>query len=184
MDKIRQNQENIVEWMHQHPEEAHKVNPNIFIVMDDCISQDLHHAEQLKEIFFNGRHLKMLLLISLQFAKGIPPGFRENCDMAFIFRMHSQAQIEAITENFLGHLDKKTARNVMESVVWKDEETDERQFLVVDCSGNSPIDEMLYAGQAMDPGDFKLGCKEYWEGTEPEKKPSSKPKAQPQRRAR
>lgn len=104
--------------------------------------------------------------------------------MAFIFRMHSQAQIEAITENFLGHLDKKTARNVMESVVWKDEETDERQFLVVDCSGNSPIDEMLYAGQAMDPGDFKLGCKEYWEGTEPEKKPSSKPKAQPQRRAR
>lgn len=77
-----------MEWMHQHPEEAHKVNPNIFIVMDgkcflenscslltllpDCISQDLHHAEQLKEIFFNGRHLKMLLLISLQFAKGIP----------------------------------------------------------------------------------------------------------------
>jgi hypothetical protein len=28
----------------------------------------------LKDIFFNGRHLKLLLMVSLQYAKGIPPG--------------------------------------------------------------------------------------------------------------
>ncbi len=87
--------------------------------------------------------------------------------MAVIFRMHSIAQIEATVENFLGHLDKKTGRNVLEQCVWKDEETDDRQFLVVDNSGNSPIDKMLYVAQAQDPGPFKLCCEEWWEGKEP-----------------
>jgi hypothetical protein len=81
--------------------------------------------------------------------------------------MHSIAQIEAVVENFLGMVDKKTGRNVLEQCCWKDQETGDRQFLVVDNSGNSAIDEMLYVGQAQDPGDFKLCCEEWWEGKEP-----------------
>lgn len=165
MEKIWNQQLKIVQWMDKHPDEAKNVNPYIFVVLEDCMSQDLAHTQQLSDIFYNGRHLKICLFISLQYAKGIPPGFRENIDMCFCFRMHSVAQIEAVCENFLGHIDKKTARNVLETVVWKDQKTGARQFLAVDNSGNSDIDEMLYAGQAKDPGPFKLCCREMWEGT-------------------
>lgn len=55
MAQIKKNQENLITWMKKHPKEAETINPYFFIVMDDCISQDLHHAEQLKDIFFNGR---------------------------------------------------------------------------------------------------------------------------------
>ncbi len=54
MDVIQNNQKNLIKWMKAHPKEAKHVNPNFFVVMDDCISQDLHHAPQLKDVFFNG----------------------------------------------------------------------------------------------------------------------------------
>ena len=73
MAKIQENQENIVEWMHEHPDEAHKVNPNVFVVMDDCISQDLHHAEQLKEVFFNGTSSLFFLRSSTNTLYRTPP---------------------------------------------------------------------------------------------------------------
>jgi hypothetical protein len=167
MDQITESQKALIEWMQKHPDQAQDVNPYIFIVMDDCISQDLHHAEQLKNVFYNGRHLKMFLLISLQFAKGIPPGFRENCDMAILFRQHSIAQVEAVCENFLGHWDKKTARKTLQESTWKDQCSGERQFLCVDMSGNVPIDDMLTVGQAQQVPDFITCCKEWWDGQEP-----------------
>ena len=89
-------------------------------------------------------------------------GFRENCDLAILFRMHSIGQVEGCCENFLGHLDKRTAKNCLDEAVWKDEQTGQRQFLAVDMSGNSPLDHMLYAGQAKDPGPFRFGCDEWW----------------------
>lgn len=90
--------------------------------------------------------------------------------MAIVFRLHSLPQVEAVSENFLGMVDKKTGRNILEQCIWKDDETDDRQFLVVDNSGNSPIDKMLYVAQAQDPGPFKLCCMEWWEGKEPKKR--------------
>lgn len=97
-------------------------------------------------------------------------GFRENCDLAILFRMHSIGQVEGCCENFLGHLDKKTAKNCLDEAVWKDEQTGQRQFLAVDMSGNSPLDHMLYAGQAKDPGPFRFGCPEWWENVDGKKK--------------
>jgi len=97
-------------------------------------------------------------------------GFRENCDLAILFRMHSIAQVEGCCENFLGHMDKKTAKNCLDEAVWKDEQTGQRQFLAVDMSGNSPLDHMLYAGQAKDPGKFRFGCPEWWANVDGKKK--------------
>jgi hypothetical protein len=76
MDAIRSEQEQLVKWMRKHPDQAKamKINPYVAIILEDCLSQDLHHIDQLKDIFFNGRHLKLLLMVSLQYAKGIPPG--------------------------------------------------------------------------------------------------------------
>lgn len=39
MAKIKENQENLINWMKKHPDEAEKINPYFFVVMDDCISQ-------------------------------------------------------------------------------------------------------------------------------------------------
>jgi hypothetical protein len=74
MHTIIKNQVKIIEWMIAHPEEGKNINPYVVVVLEDCMSQDLHHVEQLKDVFYNGRHLKILLMITLQYARGIPPG--------------------------------------------------------------------------------------------------------------
>lgn len=50
------------------------LNINCLLILDDVIDQDLFHTELLKTLFYNGRHVKLCLMISLQYAKGIPPG--------------------------------------------------------------------------------------------------------------
>lgn len=171
MEQIIVRQKALIKWMKKHPDEAErqKVNPNIIIILDDCINQDLHHslAEHLKYVFFNGRHLKILFIITLQYARGIPPGFRENIDMCFLYRMHSIAQKEAICENFLGNYPKKTALKILSECVWQDHETGVRQFLCVDTSGNSDLGHELYVGQATEPPKFKIGCEEWWKTDDP-----------------
>lgn len=87
---------------------------------------------------------------------------RENCDLAFLFMMHSKTQKEAIAENFLGHFKKQVAERVLDEVCWRDFDTGQRQCLVVNTSGNVPIDLMLFAAQPQKVPDYILGCAEFW----------------------
>lgn len=84
MERIYAHQHRLVEWMKRHKREAKNINPYIFIIMEDVLDQDLSHAQQLRNIFYNGRHLKICLLISLQYAKGIPPGASPCTSASFV----------------------------------------------------------------------------------------------------
>jgi len=142
--------------------EERKRIARICIIMDDCITADLHHSEVLKTLFYEGRHLGILLFMSLQYAKGIPPGLRENCDMAFIFMLHSINQVEAVAENFLGHYDKDVAKQILKQCCWRDFMTDQRQCLVVNTSGYTPRHLTLFAALPQPVPDYILGSEEFW----------------------
>jgi hypothetical protein len=169
LQAIMDDQAKIIEEWHATKHNT-DFNPYILLIMDDVISDDLHHAPELKTLFYNGRHLKMQLFISLQYAKGLPPGFRENLDQAYIFQLHSINQVEATVDNWLGKWDKKTAINLLETVVWRNED-DQRQALVVDVSGSFQPTEILFAAQATDPGDFVIGCRQWWKDDHPSVEP-------------
>jgi len=128
------------------------------------VTDDLFHDPILNYLFFNGRHIRVFLLMSTQYARRLPPAMRENIDLAIIFRAHALNQRDAIVENFLGHFDKKAGIKCLEENVWRDGE--DRQFLVVDNSGKSDINEMVYASKACDPDELDfgwvLGCREWW----------------------
>lgn len=143
-------QKKLINYLREHPEEV--INPNLFIVLDDCVTEDLFHDPVLNYLFFNGRHIRVFLLMSTQYARRVPPSMRENIDLAIIFRAHNVNQRDAIVENFLGHFDKKAGIKCLEENVWRDGE--DRQFLVVDNSGTSPIDEMVQAAHACDPDEI------------------------------
>lgn len=156
----------LIEWYNGAPDdEKARVDPRMVIVLDDVIAQDLHHDDVLKFCFFNGRHLKIALMITTQYAKGLPPGLRENTDLAVLFSLHSIAQREAAAENFLGHWSKKEATRYVDKNVWTDYVTQQRQCIVVDNSGRSPIESCLYICQPQEPedeGHWFLGSPEYW----------------------
>lgn len=174
--QIIERQKLLVEWMFNHPDEADKINPRILIILDDVISKDLRYEEELRVIFYEGRHSKISLYITMQYAYGIPPGMRENLDMAFIFRLHSTRQIEAVADTFLAQMPKKTAKWLLEAACWKDDGSDQRQCLVVDTSNNAPPDQMLLLAQPQPVEDdsFVLGAKEWWGDEKPYRPPKKK----------
>ena len=61
-------------------------------------------------------------------------------------------------ENFLAHLPKYTAINLIERAIWRQGE--QRQVLIVNHSGQFPIEECLFLAQPTDPGKFLLGSRE------------------------
>lgn len=49
------------------------IDPRTFLVMDDCLYDDKWTRERLiRYIYMNGRHCKILMVISLQYPLGIP----------------------------------------------------------------------------------------------------------------
>ena len=68
-----------------------KVNPTIdpraFLVLDDCLYDNSWTKDKnVRSLFMNGRHFKILFIITMQYALGIPPNLRTNIDYIFILR--------------------------------------------------------------------------------------------------
>lgn len=69
-------------------------------------------------------------------------------------------------ENFLAHLPKHTATNLIDRAICRVGE--QRQVLVVNHSGRFLIEDCLFAAQPVDPGPFLLGSREWWGDQEPQ----------------
>ena len=65
-----------------------KERKNILIIMDDLgyHSKEVFKSTTMKNIFYNGRHMGINILFSLQYLVDLPPNFRTNVDIAITLR--------------------------------------------------------------------------------------------------
>ena len=56
----------------------------------------------MRLLFMNGRHWKIMLIITMQYPLGIPPNLRTNIDYVFILREPYIANRKRIWENYAG----------------------------------------------------------------------------------
>jgi len=130
-----------------------------FILLDDVISdQRLKYDEALMELFVAGRHYKLFVLITTQYAKAITPTLRGNTDYCFMMKTIQQRQLEALWEDFGSFLTKDAFAAVINQY------TEDNECLVINTCPECEVDplQMLHWWKAVDPGDFKMGSKEYW----------------------
>ena len=130
-----------------------------FILLDDVISdQRLKYDEALMELFVAGRHYKVFVLITTQYAKAITPTLRGNTDYCFMMKTIQQRQLEALWEDFGSFLTKDAFAAVINQY------TEDNECLVVNTCPECEVDplQMLSWWKAVDPGEFKMGSKEYW----------------------
>ena len=92
----------------------------------------------------------------------MPPVVRSNTDYAFIMVQTQRRSKEALADEFLSLLDRQVAFKLMDQLAKG------HDIMLVDNSENSTdLAEVVHSAHAKDPGPFLLGCKEYWEGTNP-----------------
>lgn len=131
-----------------------------FILLDDVISdQRLKYDQNLMELFVAGRHYRLFVLITTQYAKAITPTLRGNTDYCFMMKCVQQRQKEALWEDFGDFLTKDAFYQMLDAY------TEDNEVLVVDTCPEHKVDpvEMIYWWKAVDPGPFKVGSKEYWQ---------------------
>lgn len=143
--------------------EAYKrsnIDPRAFVILDDCLYDATWTRDKMMRlIFMNGRHWKLMLIITMQYPLGIPPTMRTNIDFVFILREPYIANRKRIYENYAGMFPTfESFCQVM------DQCTENYECLVINNNAKSnKLQDQVFWYKADNHGDFKLGSKEFWE---------------------
>ena len=140
-------------------------NPHAFLLFDDCLSDAKTWGKDkcIKELFFNGRHYKLLFILAMQIPLGIPPGMRTNVDFTFILKNNNNSDREKIFKNYAGMFSSKAH---FESVL--DACTEDYNCLVIDntTQSNKIEDQVFYYKADMfGTSHFKMCSKCVWDAS-------------------
>ena len=136
------------------------IDPRAFVILDDCLYDNTWAKDKLMRLLFmNGRHWKVMLVITMQYPLGIPPNLRTNIDYVFILREPYITNRKRIYENFAGMFPTfESFCQVM------DQCTENYECLVINNNSNSnKLHDQIFWYKANSHKDFKLGSKEFWE---------------------
>ena len=136
------------------------IDPRAFVIMDDCLyDQSWTRDKMMRLLFMNGRHWKIMLIITMQYPLGIPPNLRTNIDYVFILREPYLTNRKRIWENnasMFPTLESFCA--VMDST------TENYECLVINNNAKSnKLTDQIFWYKAETHNHFKLGSKEFWE---------------------
>jgi hypothetical protein len=147
----------------KHETESFKrstIDPRTFVILDDCLYDNTWARDKMMRlIFMNGRHWKVMLLITMQYPLGIPPTLRTNIDYVFILREPYIANRKRIYENYAGMFPTfESFCQVM------DQCTENFECLVINNNAKSnKLQDQVFWYKADTHNDFRLGSKEFWE---------------------
>ena len=136
------------------------IDPRAFVILDDCLYDATWTRDKMMRLLFmNGRHWKVMLIITMQYPLGIPPTLRTNIDYVFILRENYIANRKRIYENYAGMFPTfESFCQVM------DQCTENYECLVINNNSKSnKLQDQVFWYKADSHNDFRLGSKEFWE---------------------
>jgi hypothetical protein len=136
------------------------IDPRTFVILDDCLYDATWSRDKLMRLLFmNGRHWKIMLIITMQYPLGIPPTLRTNIDYVFILREPYIANRKRIYENYAGMFP--TLESFCQVM---DQCTENYECLVINNNSKSnKLQDQVFWYKADSHNDFKLGSKEFWD---------------------
>tara|TARA_B100001093_G_scaffold513928_1_gene586857 strand:- start:165 stop:971 length:807 start_codon:yes stop_codon:yes gene_type:complete len=136
------------------------IDARAFVILDDCLYDNSWSREKvMRLLFMNGRHWKIMLVITMQYPLGVPPNLRTNIDYTFILREPYLTNRKRIYENYAGMFTTfESFCQVM------DQCTENYECLVISNNAKSnKLSEQIFWYKASAHNEFRLGSKEFWE---------------------
>tara|TARA_Y100000385_G_C12994785_1_gene594436 strand:- start:125 stop:964 length:840 start_codon:yes stop_codon:yes gene_type:complete len=137
-----------------------QIDPRAFVILDDCLYDNSWARDKLMRLLFmNGRHWKIMLIITMQYPLGIPPTLRTNIDYVFILREPYISNRKRIYDNYAGMFPTfESFCQVM------DQCTENYECLVINNNAKSNrLQDQIFWYKAKHRKDFRLGSKEFWD---------------------
>ena len=139
----------------------HLKNPWGVILIDDCTdSPAILRKPLFQGMYKNGRHWKMMFILSLQYCMDVMPIVRSNADGIFILRETNLKNRKSLYENYAGMIpDFAMFCDVMDQV------TDDYCALYIHNAGkhNDWRKNIFFYKAALPPPDFKFGSGDFWD---------------------
>ena len=135
------------------------IDPRTFVILDDCLYDNTWARDKLMRLLFlNGRHWKVMLVITMQYPLGVPPTLRTNIDYVFILREPYISNRKRIYENYAGMFPSYDSFSQI-----LDQCTENYECLVINNTTKSnKLQDQVFWYKADTHNDFKLGSKEFW----------------------
>ena len=135
------------------------LDPKAFLVLDDCLYDKTWPTDKnIRFLFMNGRHIKVFLLITMQYPLGLPPHLRANVDYIFILRENQIKQQHRIYEQYAGMFHNFEAFATVLNAC-----TENYECLVIDNKVQSnKLEDQVFWYKASAHPDFRLCSDELW----------------------
>lgn len=136
-----------------------KIDPRAFVILDDCLYDNAWVRDKnMRSIFMNGRHSKLLFAFTSQFPLGIPPILRTNIDYVFILRENIVSNRKRIYEHYAGMFPTFDCFcQVLDQV------TTNFECMVIDNTTKSnKLEDQVFWYKAGEHPDFKIGAPQFW----------------------
>ena len=136
------------------------IDPSAFLILDDCLyDQSWVKDQNIRSLFMNGRHWKIMFIITMQYALGIPPSLRTNIDYVFILRENYVSNRKRLYEHYAGMFPSfEIFCQVM------DQCTENYECLVVHNNAKSNrLEDQVFWYKADPHPDFQIGASEFWQ---------------------
>ena len=136
------------------------IDGRAFVILDDCLwDNGWSKDKMMRLLFMNGRHWKIMTVITMQYPLGVPPNLRTNIDYTFILREPYLTNRKRIYENYAGMFPTfESFCQVM------DQCTENYECLVINNNAKSnKLEDQIFWYKAEPHDNFKLGSKEFWE---------------------
>lgn len=131
------------------------------MIFDDCAyDKKFAKTEIFREIFYNGRHLRIMLLYTTQYVRSIPPDIRNNIDYCFVGREPSVLERKKLYQELFGIIPNFPAFCKVMDIT-----TDKYGVLVLDkTSVSNNISDNIYYYKAKFPTrKYKACSKKLWD---------------------
>lgn len=136
------------------------LDPRAFLILDDCLyDKTWPNDKNIRYLFMNGRHVKVFLMITMQYPLGVPPQLRANVDYVFILRENQIKQQQRIYEQYAGMFHSFEAFSAVMNAC-----TENYECLVIDNKVQSnKLEDQVYWYKAADHSSFQLCSSELWD---------------------
>jgi hypothetical protein len=128
----------------------------VLVILDDVLDQEkeLRKSSALKALFTMGRHFSISVIVTTQYAKCIPVGWRRNVDFACIFYTFARDLCDIYHKEYGMLLNRNQFFGVMQSAC-----VGFRALVIRPCTRSTDIRDVYQLTEAMPHRGFHIGSR-------------------------
>lgn len=138
----------------------HIINPWSVLLLDDCTDEPkIFNTQLFRGILKNGRHWKLLFILSLQYCMDIKPWMRNTIDGVFILKEINMKTRKSLWENYAGVIPTFDLFNqIMDTITG-----DYTALYIHNSNQSNRMEDCVFWYKAkIIPDDFRFGSCEFW----------------------